>query len=72
VRRLAGDVRRRFERSIPIKLPGRPVDHTAPAVDIAPDAPPGVSEQDAAARIDAARERLRATIQPRDDHVDSP
>jgi hypothetical protein len=65
VRRLAGDVRRRLEpleRAVPIRLPGGPPDRAAPA----PDAP----QQDVAARIDAARERLRATIQPRDDHGD--
>lgn len=68
VRRLADEVRRRLEpleRVVPITLPGGP-DRASPPAD-APNAPTAAPEHDDAARIDAARERLRATIQPRDD-----
>ena len=69
-RRLAEEVRRRLEpveRVLPVRLPGgeRAVDGAAV------DAPgerslerEDPSAEDAAARIDAARERLRATIEP--------
>jgi hypothetical protein len=65
-------VRRRLEpleRAVPIKLPGGPDRTTRPA-DGAPDAPLAGGERDAAARIDAARKRLRASIPPRDDRAD--
>lgn len=67
-RRLATQVRRRLEpveRVLPVRLPGFE-DAAAPSPSPAPDrgAP---APQDAAARIDAARERLRATIEPPDD-----
>lgn len=70
-RRLADEVRRRLEpveRALPVKLPGRASAATdagggagrrdAPAGRAAPTA------DETAARIDAARARLRATIEP--------
>ena len=60
--RLAGEVRRRLapvERLLPVHLPGfggAPAHRGPAALTPAPE--------DAAARIDAARERLRATIEP--------
>jgi hypothetical protein len=68
-RRLAEEVRRRLEpveRVLPVRLPGggRAVDGAA--VDAAGErcGEGEPSAEDAAARIDAARERLRATIEP--------
>jgi hypothetical protein len=71
-RRLAEDVRRRLEpveRVLPVKLPGfegrdgradvRPAPEAAEATERAE-----LSADELAARIDAARERLRATIEP--------
>ena len=76
-RRLAEEMRRRLEpleRAVPIRLPGGPPDRSGPAEELARDGSPAAPdgsraapEHDLAARIDAARERLRATIQPRDD-----
>jgi hypothetical protein len=60
--RLAGGLRRRLqpvERMLPVRLPG-----SGAAPGQRADA---ASEDDPAARIDAARERLRATIEPPDD-----
>ena len=60
--RLAGEVRRRLEpveRRLPVHLPGfggAPAQPEPAALTPVPE--------DAAARIDAARERLRATIEP--------
>ena len=73
-RRLAGQVRRRLEpveRALPLKLPGYeaggsgtgPGDPSGPPVE-PPARAEGAAPDDAAARIDAARERLRATIEP--------
>lgn len=64
-RRLAEQVRRRLEpveRMLPVKLPGAA---GAPEVseDPAQRARGGSSPDDGAARLDAARERLRATIE---------
>ena len=66
-RRLAAQVRERLEpveRVLPVKLPGfgggeRPQIDRPTVAASTPD--------DAAARIDAARERLRASIEPPDD-----
>lgn len=71
-RRLAGQLRRRLEpveRVLPVKLPGfdgggEHVAATLAAPDPARAPVPAPSPEDAAARIDAARERLRATIEP--------
>jgi hypothetical protein len=71
VRRLAVEVRRRLEpleRVVPVRLPGGPQDAAAPPAAIALDAQLTGGEPDLAARIDAARERLRANIPPPDDH----
>jgi hypothetical protein len=60
--RLAGEVRRRLEpveRRLPVHLPGFGGAPAAP--EPAALTPP---PDDTAARIDAARERLRATIEP--------
>ena len=67
-RRLAAQVRERLEpveRVLPVRLPGfaageRSQDDGPPEAAVTPD--------DAAARIDAARERLRASIEPPGDH----
>jgi hypothetical protein len=59
--RLAGEVRRRLEsveRLLPVHLPGF---GGVPAPEPAALTP---APEDAAARIDAARARLRATIEP--------
>lgn len=67
-RRLAEEVRRRLEpveRVLPVRLPGFGQDSSAVAPAAAGEAPASSpSPEDAAARIDAARERLRATIEP--------
>jgi hypothetical protein len=60
--RLAGEIRRRLEpveRRLPVRLPGFGGAPAQPE----PAALTSTSEN-AAARIDAARERLRATIEP--------
>ena len=60
--RLVGEVRRRLEpveRRLPVHLPGFAGAPAQP--EPAPSTP---APEDAAARIDAARERLRATIKP--------
>jgi hypothetical protein len=60
--RLAGEVRRRLEpveRRLPVHLPG----FGGASAEPEPAALTPTSD-DAAARIDAARERLRATIEP--------
>jgi hypothetical protein len=70
VKRLAIEVRRRLEpleRAVPISLPGGPPDRAGRAADAALNAGSGASDRDPAARIDAARERLRAAIQPPDE-----
>lgn len=62
-RRLAAQVRRRLEpveRVLSLKAPRR--ERGAPAPGVA--APRAEGPEDPAARIDAARERLRATIEP--------
>lgn len=63
-RRLTGDIRRLLapiERVLPMRVPGLGDASAQPG-----PAEPGTpsSPEDAAARIDAARERLRATIDP--------
>lgn len=64
-RRLAGELRRRLEpieRLLPVTLPG-----AGSASEPAGERGPGraaPAPEDAAARIDAARARLRATIEP--------
>lgn len=66
-RRLAEEVRRRLEpveRVLPVKLPG--IERSsAPDVAALPECE--ASPEGAAARIDAARERLRAAIEPREE-----
>jgi hypothetical protein len=60
--RLVGEVRRRLqpvERRLPVHLPGFGGAPAQPEPAALPSTP-----EDAAARIDAARERLRATIEP--------
>ena len=69
-RRLAGDLRRRLEpaeRLLPVKLPGYEAQTGGAAAEPAKAA---VAPEDAVARIDAARERLRATIAPPEDERD--
>ena len=64
-RRLAEQVRRRLEpveRVLPVKLPGAPTG--LPGAEERTRAAPAPAPEDAAARIDAARRRLRATIEP--------
>ncbi len=75
-RRLAEQVRRRLEpveRVLPVRLPGFEAggERAQAAVpDERAAAPP--APEDAAARIDAARERLRATIEPPAAEPDDP
>jgi hypothetical protein len=69
VRRLAEEVRRRLEpveRVLPVKLPGYEGGERAAAGSPtrAAEQAAAPAPQHAAARIDAARERLRATIAP--------
>lgn len=76
-RRLAEQVRRRLEpveRVLPVRLPGFEGggNERAEAVPAGPEREPGPTPQDAAARIDAARERLRATIEPPAAEPDDP
>lgn len=75
-RRLAAQVRLRLEpveRVLPVKLPGfadaqqQPATGT-PAAGARTSAPRTPSPEDAAARIDAARVRLRASIEPPQEH----
>lgn len=69
--RLAGEVRRRLEpveRLLPVRLPGFGATEQ-PALaererDAAAARPASPTPEEAAARLDAARERLRATIDP--------
>jgi hypothetical protein len=69
--RLAGEVRRRLEpveRVLPVRLPGFGAGQQ-PALakgerEAAAAQPTAPTPEDAAARIDAARERLQATIDP--------
>ena len=67
-RRLAEEVRRRLEpveRVLPVRLPGFGQDAPQASAATAGEAPSrSPSPEDVAARIDAARERLRATIEP--------
>lgn len=63
-RRLTGDIRRLLqpiERVLPMRVPGL---GGAPAQPEPAELGGPSSPEDAAARIDAARERLRATIEP--------
>ena len=78
-RRLAEEVRRRLEpveRLLPVRLPGfepeaRPSpDAASVGAPPSPASSPSHSPEDVAARIDAARERLRATIEPPADRDD--
>ena len=67
--RLAEEVRRRLEpveRRLPVHLPGF---GGAPAEPEPAASTPTPEPGDAAARIDAARERLRATIEPPTDET---
>jgi len=73
--RLAGELRRRLEpveRVLPVRLPGFGTAEEPPVAGTergaAASGPVGPAPEDAAARIDAARERLRATIDPPDDN----
>lgn len=74
VRRLAEQVRRRLEpveRVLPVKLPG--FEGAGERAEAAmPEPGPKLTPEDAAARIDAARERLRATIEPPAAEPDDP
>ena len=69
-RRLAEQVRRRLEpveRVLPVKLPGGAGRAGGSSSHAGPERAaraPGPAPEDAAARIDAARRRLRATIEP--------
>jgi hypothetical protein len=63
-RRLTGEIRRLLqpiERVLPVRAPGL---GGAPAQPEPAERATSSSPEDAAARIDAARERLRATIHP--------
>ena len=69
-RRLAGEVRRLLgpvERVLPVRLPGFGGADDAPQPE---PRSPSPSPEEAAARIDAARARLRATIEPPADERD--
>ena len=71
-RRLAEEVRRRLEpveRVLPVRLPGFAQVASRDAAAASPS--PSPSPEDVAARIDAARERLRATIEPPADPEDA-
>ena len=64
-RRLTEDLRRRLgpiERLVPVRLPGAPRSGGGPPAPAPAPAP--TDAEDAAARIDAARARLRASIDP--------
>lgn len=66
-RRLAEQVRRRLEpveRVLPVKLPGAGSAGASSSGAVRERARPAPGPEDAAARIDAARRRLRATIEP--------
>ena len=66
-RRLAQDVRRRLEpveRMLPVRLPGAGDPPQSPRAGGDRGGRPAPTPEETAARIDAARARLRATIEP--------
>ena len=66
-RRLADEVRRRLEpveRALPVRLPGFAPGTDDDSATAPPPATPAPTPEETAARIDAARARLRATIEP--------